>query len=552
MSELLKLLAPLAGFAAMTAFAARELDPSAAAESGYLALVATAVLLAVAVLAPRPAPETALGAVLAVTAVWGLPPGPGRGAAVLLLLTAALAIAAVRRLAVTLPELPLEVSVPLCLGAQLLLRGDLLFEPALSPRILVSLLVLPVAAAGAATLLARRHGGGLALIAAGTAALAAPGWNVASTLAMVALAMGDLLAWPDLRWPAKATAFLALLAPLAWEPRAAIPAAIAGIALAFPWIAPFLAVALFLYWSYMSLGWGGETIAFPALFLTLPLLGQAFLRFDKARALQILTAVLLLPSLYHTLTWGALAAPLGIAALALDRKGPGLVPQGVWTGALVAGSALLSSYPWMREIPLGQVLELMGVEWSLKASAILLVVGLAVALTPLKKREAVFTAGLVLLALLLHLPSPGTRLLPLAAAVVLDPARPVWEVPLPPGSVRAVVLDSALANGTGLDHGAPVATVRLEKDGAPVREWTLRAGEGTGEWAARRPDVAQTARLQSPPAWICWVADGFFAQRYRALWQVEKPGPFTRLRVERVPGLAPEVTIALHQVEVRR
>jgi hypothetical protein len=162
-------------------------------------------------------------------------------------------------------------------------------------------------------------------------------------------------------------------------------------------------------------------------------------------------------------------------------------------------------------------------------------------------------AGLIFLTLLFHLPSAGTTLLPEETAVVLNPGNPSWEAPLPSGRVEAVVLDSALANGAGLEPGTPVATVQLERPGAPTREWTLRAGEGTGEWAARRPDVQAAARLQSPPAWFSWVAaDGFFAQRYRALWQVENPGPFARLRVERLPGLAPDVTLALHQVEVRR
>ncbi|HEX2224359.1 MAG TPA: hypothetical protein VHN15_09150, partial [Thermoanaerobaculia bacterium] len=72
-------LIPLAALAAMGSYAVRELDPAGAAESGFLAVLSAAVLLAAAALAPRRAPELGLGAVLATTAVWALPPGPARG-----------------------------------------------------------------------------------------------------------------------------------------------------------------------------------------------------------------------------------------------------------------------------------------------------------------------------------------------------------------------------------------------------------------------------------------------------------------------------------------
>jgi hypothetical protein len=96
-----------------------------------------------------------------------------------------------------------------------------------------------------------------------------------------------------------------------------------------------------------------------------------------------------------------------------------------------------------------------------------------------------------------------------------------------------------------------VAVFHLSDPAGRSVSWTFRAGEETGEWAARRPDVEQTARLRSPKAWISWVAGDFFAQRYRARWTLERPGRFTRLRAERPPGLPPEVSLAIHQVEVR-
>lgn len=194
-SVTVRFLLPLAVLAAMAAFAFHEGNPAAAAETLFLAEIATAVLLVVAALAPAPALELGAGAVLAVTAAWALPSGPGRGAAVMLVLTAALAVAALRRLGRTLPELPLPVAVPLALGAQFLLRSELLFEYP-GPRTYVALLALPVVAGLALGILGRgRSGGGghLALIAAGIALLLGPGWNVKTTLAVAALAGLSLL-----------------------------------------------------------------------------------------------------------------------------------------------------------------------------------------------------------------------------------------------------------------------------------------------------------------------------------------------------------------------
>jgi hypothetical protein len=81
--------------------------------------------------------------------------------------------------------------------------------------------------------------------------------------------------------------------------------------------------------------------------------------------------------------------------------------------------------------------------------------------------------------------------------------------------------------------------------------WTLRAGDDTGEWAARRPDVAR-AGTRTPAAWVSWVAGDFFAQRYRCGWTLEKPLRSSRLRIERVPGAPADLSLALYQLEIRR
>lgn len=162
--------------------------------------------------------------------------------------------------------------------------------------------------------------------------------------------------------------------------------------------------------------------------------------------------------------------------------------------------------------------------------------------------------ALIFLAVFIHLPRAGTTLLAPESGVLLDPAHPAWVAGYRTAQrVSGVMVESSLSGGADLANGTAVATVRTH-DGAGRRVlWVLRAGEGTGEWAARRPDVERTARLRSPRAWISWVAGDFFGQRYRARWTL--PEGYTRLRelrVEIAPGLPPDVGLTLHQVEIRR
>ncbi|HWM90526.1 MAG TPA: hypothetical protein VN493_07135 [Thermoanaerobaculia bacterium] len=384
--EPVRFLVPLAVLGAVAAFASRE--TTAAAESLFLGEISTAVLLAVAALALAPAFELGLGAVLAVTAVWGLPPGPGRGAAVMLLLTATFLIAAVRRLSRTLPDLPLSVSIPLALGLQLLLRSELLFEPP-GLRTLVALLVLPVAGGVAMAVLASRHGGDLALIAAGIAVLPGPGWNVTTTLGLIAVT---------------------------------------------------------------------------AVSLVLP------------------------------------------RSPGLARLRPVLLPLTL----LLAGTALLDAYPWKREEPL----------------------------------KALFAPGGLL--------TPGTSLLPPETSVFLDSTNPSREKELPAGSISSLILETALSNGAKLENGTPVAVLSLTDGSGRTFERTIRAGVDTGEWAAKRGDVLRTARLRSPEPWITWIAGNFLAQRYRLRWDLGEPKQFIRARIARSPGLPPDVSLAVHQLELRR
>ncbi len=76
----------------------------------------------------------------------------------------------------------------------------------------------------------------------------------------------------------------------------------------------------------------------------------------------------------------------------------------------------------------------------------------------------------------------------------------------------------------------------------------------TGEWAARRADVAGLPGFQAPNPWLSWVTAGrdVFAQRYRAAWQLDRTIEAGDLEVERVDGLPPDVVLAIFHLELRR
>ncbi len=571
-SDLLRLLTPLAALAAMASFAAREADPAGAAESAYLAVLAVAALLPVGFLAPWPAFELGLGSALATAAVWALPPGPGRGMAVTTVLLAALAVAAGRVL--TLSPSPGEgggrgrerglggegpkLFIPLALGLQVLLRGELLFQPALAVRAAVALVVLPVVGGLAVSMLARRHGMALALIAGGTAVALAPGFNVAGTLALIALAAGDLLAWEEARPLVKVMAGVALLAPIAWEPGPGIVAAVCGLALWRPRLALGIAVAaaaglaVFLHESWHGVG---------LQMLLLPLLVPAAVFPRRERIAAVIAAALMIGTVPLVPGAAALAAPLALAALSLRRDAAFTVPQGMWTGAALGGTALLAGYPWLREEPLASALGLPGLPIGPWLAAGVVAVLLALAglgvwrgrrwEEPLRSaRLAGLAAACVALGLLAGLPGRGAALLPPGLPVVLDAAHPAWEARVPRQAVGSVVVESSLSNGAGLAPGTPVAVARLRDAGGSL-DWSLRAGRETGEWSVRRPDVARLGTL-APAPWISWVAGDFFAQRYRSKWTPPRTGQASVLRVERAPGVPPELVITLYQVEIRK
>jgi hypothetical protein len=560
-SDLLRLLTPLAALAAMVAYGLRE-GGAAGAESAYLALLAAAVLLPAGFLAPWPALELGLGSVLATAAVWILPAGPGRGAAVVLVLAAALAVAAGRRIAssATSPQGP-ALFIPLALGLQVLLRGELLFAPALAARTAVALVALPVAGGLAVSLLARRHGTPLALLAGGTALALAPGFNVACTLALLALAAGDVLARERAGSAAKVTAGAVLLAVVAWDPGPGIVAGVCALALWRPRIALGLALAAAAgLAAFFHETWTGVGLQL----LLLPLLVPTAILPAKGRIEAVGVAALMTATVPLTPGAAALAAPLALATLAAlaGRRDPAFtMPQRVWTGAALGGTVLLASYPWLRAEPLASALALLGrplgpVLTAAVGGGFLLLAGLGTALgrrweAPLRSvRLAGLAAALLGLALVAALPRSGAGLVAPEIPVVLDAGHPAWEAAVAGPVVGRLSVDSNLSHSAGLAPGTPVAVARFHDPAGRDAEWTLRVGEETGEWALRRPDVERTG-ASAPPPWISWVAGDFFAQRYRAQWTLPRAMRPARVRIERVAGAPPDLAMALYGVELQ-
>ena len=163
--------------------------------------------------------------------------------------------------------------------------------------------------------------------------------------------------------------------------------------------------------------------------------------------------------------------------------------------------------------------------------------------------------GLVLLLLAwVGLPSRATR--PFADRIqVLDTSQSRLSVELEsPTQTRSLVVDSYLENSVSLPAGTPVGRVTVVDEDGEHRSWQLRAGLETGEWAARRPDVAGHPGFQAPLHWLAWVtADGnLFAQRYRAEWKLDRPIDIVRVEIERPVELPAQVSLAVFHLELRR
>jgi hypothetical protein len=293
-----------------------------------------------------------------------------------------------------------------------------------------------------------------------------------------------------------------------------------------------------------------QTLWLAAILLpTALILGASKPRLLAGGALLVAAGALLLPGAT------GLALPLALLALHFDPRRAALRAQEVWLGLLLAATLVAAAYPWLRDDPLLWTLELAAAPWWLLAGlACLLVNGLA-AIQRRHRRPALVAACLSLGLVALRLGAPhvgvGTELLA-GVPLTVDSERSSWKRAVEPARpVGRLLVDSSLANSTGLEPGTVVATVVLEAGDHSTR-WPLRAGEETGEWAARRIRAQGGAPLAAS-AWITWVAPpgDHFGQWYRARRQLTEPlEGVTSIRLEREPGLPAEASFSVSRLEL--
>jgi hypothetical protein len=562
---------PLANFAialaaglAMVSYGVSLVDLSAAAETLYFAVWATAVLVAIAGLASDF--EVGIAAVLSTLIVWAVPTGPTRGAALGLVLVLALFLTLARRLALESESLTWQTAVAGAIGLQALCRADRFLQIGLDPRTLISLVVLPVIVAIALIFLQRNHPARSVVLAAMVVALLVPGFSVTATLAIVALALGTL--WRDHfepGWLVLTLSIITIVAAFFWQP--SLAGLIAGtlIALRAPrsfrtylGLIGFGTVLCLLYPAVRS--WS-EVLSLASVGLLL--LPALLVPSGRRRSYAVCGAILGILALRTVAGPDALAAPLALAALSLRFRGSAARVQSVWTAALLFGSTLLATYPWLRHHALEDALGLVGVEvgWFAAVAVVAITWILTLICAPFEalrteRGMAPWIAGGSVVALATWIALPAASELPLENRIrVLNGLTSELTVELSnTPSVRSVVLDSYLENSAALPTGTEVATVVLIDSSGQSHRWTLRAGTESGEWAARRPDVAALEGFAAPDPWISWVTPrgDLFAQRYRATWVLETQVEAKRLSIQRSPTLADEISMAIFHLELRQ
>jgi hypothetical protein len=578
---------PLVTLLGIWSWAAGQLDPTAAAEGRYLALVAAWVMACSAALALR-APQAgtarlalAAAAVLTITAVWVVP-GPTRGAVVLVVLLTTVVVAAFWRLG-PLPKdavLPLPVALALALAAQAFCRGDRFLFSALDGSTAVALFVLPVVGGLAVWILSRQRGWSVALLAAGVVLVATPGWTTFSALGLLGIAAGG--EWAAQRWalPGLLVA-LALVAGIGGR-REALVVALVLLLLHFvlerkEWgwgavlaVSGVLAVCGLGLLAFEGAAWEGLELRRGLLWLVLVpglvprLMGRGGGRWVVVALVAAGLALGLLPGRLEMGGLGLAAALLCTGLTSAERRrsaAPAIARtvQGGWILALLVATALLGGYPWLRPEPLVTLVDRGGGVWVWLGVLGVLGVGTAglyrILANPRRWTFLLFWVPALVVLLLVLAPSlprslsGGTgRVLLTGETVILTAAEPLWAAPCGPGEMGEggeILVDSSVAHGAALAAGTPVATVATVAGGAPE---PLRLGTGTGEWAARRPGLVTAA----PEPWLSTVAPegAFFAQRYRVRLAVP-PGDCRAVEIRRHAALPTAVTVTLFFVEVR-
>lgn len=548
---------PLLGALAIAVFAAGGPPGDGRAEGLYLARLAVGVLAAASFTAPRPS-FGALASVLVTAAAWILPAGPPRGTVVVALLAGALAVAAFERLR-RVPEAEAAgslgaIAVPCAIGLQMLLRSDLLLGP-VTWRLALTLFLLPVVAGTAVGVLARR-GAARAAIAGMSLLALGPGWNATTVATLVGLAIADRLGRARGRGERLALGLVALL-PLAVSWRAGLLLALAAAALFFAdrrrpvWTMVPAAAGLALG-SLLTLTPPGDPATAWLVLPLLPMAALAVLLGDVgaiAGALLAVTGGLLLGGA------SALAPGVALATLAVRARAaasPVVAWQARWTATLLLLTTLAAAYPWLRADPLRAALASFGLGPPGLRLALPLVVIAAAAATAARPRLRSACGWLAVLAAAAALVGPaiGARTPLLASEAVLSATEPARTLEVAPESAaRVLVVDTALLDGAALAAGTEVAAIAVTHADGMVDDLRVRAGDDTGDWAARRADL----RAATAPHWLTWVAatePPLFGQRYRAHLALRSTAPVRSVVVRRAATLPAATRVVLYAAEL--
>jgi len=577
-------LLPSLAFAVAGAALAACQPADAAVETRYLTLVGVSTLAGAALLAGAGSRTPAVGAVLAMLALWAMPAGPPRGIALGIVLVAAFVLAGWRRL--RMGRLDVAAAVGGALALQALLRASELLPAVLaasSAAALARLVLPPVLAGLALAWLARSRAVGVALAVGAVAALAAQGLTVTAALPLLAIAGAEALrAWrTDRRAPGIGSAVRESdqgRRRIAGAVRNMDAVAAVGFGLAVATLGAVRPAAAALALAAASLVWLPRVWVW--LVAIAPLVYGLATHADPQRLFSLAVLVALVPFAFMPGTTppsrlvgavlvgaagvlllptpGGLAAAAAALALAMNDAGTPASLQRGWLGVFLALAALAAGYPWLRSPPLDAALAVLGSPAVSAGRAALLtavaLLGAAALLWVTAKRVSVRVAAAMLAlgvaaAALTAMPR-ATRNVSPVEGTVLRADLTEWSTALRGGSVSHVRVLSSLADAAPLSAGTAVATLSLERAGRPLAAWTLRVGKDTAEWAADRPDLRGVAAA-GPIWWSSLPPPGsFFAHAYTSTWQLSHPVTATGIRVVRDPALPPAVTLSLLRVEL--
>jgi hypothetical protein len=516
--------------------------------------------------------------VLLGTIPWALPGTADRGVAAGLVLAIILAIAVMtkappaRDVAGTASSAwPPQRIAALVIGAQILARSGELLAP--TTRDVVSIVAWAAVAAIAIVLLALQRGLFVAALAGAAAFTLGPGFTMTTAFALAAPALAALVADERRPLPLRAVCAATLLVPLVSDLVLGAFVVLGAIAVAgarwMRWAAGLAALIAFFAGGADRLA-GLRGTAW--LLVLLPIVLSELIaetsrwRFGAAKAATRFAALGLGLAIAAQLDdLSALSIPAVLLAMTLGGAQPlARATQTAWIGVLAFAVAVLAAYPWLREdalVDAAAVLAL-GQSWRAALVTVLLVASAAIAAILAESRRGASAAPrlvpfalFALLGVVALLAHPAVEATPIAhQPIELVAGSPAWSLVLrDPARVRTVVLHSSLSHAAATAPGTVIAEVRLATAGGDVVV-PVRAGIDTGEWAARRADVAAQPGFTAPVPYLHWVdaGRGFFGQRYRSRTRLDQPVTATAVAVRLTPDVTSDVVLTLFHLELAR